>query len=678
MATLEKIRSKSVLLVSIIFVALFLFIITIIDNPLSLFMDNTTVANVNGEKVSYEEYQKKAQELRNQNPQNENADEEALQSLISEALFQQEVSKLGLAVTPSEISEVLVGENPPAYLISSFRAQFGATPAEILTAINNPASMGLTDEQVQQLSTAYKAFEDQIEQFLLGQKFFMLAGGTINANKLDAKTAFDENNTSYRLAAVSKSLYAVQDSVTDADVEKYYKEHKENFKLNEPSRYVRFVDLAITPSAADRQAASVAVQQAMADLAESEGMDALMGNSAFITNRLSGDESKVKGAGIRGLVDFAKEAQIGELRVVQNDAFSGSNPRIVIARLMGRETKADGANFKQAIIDPTQNADSVLARINSAAVVNDSINGVMQVVEQHYDFSSMPAQILEQLQGADGKYINLTMNDGTTVATVIEKLDEPKEIFTIQTATYNVEPSRETLDQLNTRMRDFLIVASKADAFNQDNAAQYGLAVEDALISNSSTSINGLSDTRSIVAWAMDAKKGDVSRLYTDSKNTHLTAAAVADIYKSDYVPATFPGVRMSIENDALNQKRADKLIADYSGKGTTLADYQKAMEATRIDTINNVNIANGRYAQLGGVRGAKKGEVVGPIRWNGSVIVYQILDTEEGQMPYDEASNSSQYQRQMQQFLIGNDRLNDLLLGDGKIKNRMLKFTRQ
>ena len=54
MATLEKIRSKSVLLVSIIFVALFLFIITIIDNPLGLFMDNTTVVNVNGEKINYE------------------------------------------------------------------------------------------------------------------------------------------------------------------------------------------------------------------------------------------------------------------------------------------------------------------------------------------------------------------------------------------------------------------------------------------------------------------------------------------------------------------------------------------------------------------------------------------------------------------------------------------------
>lgn len=36
MATLEKIRSRSVLLVSVIFVALFLFIITIVDNPMGL------------------------------------------------------------------------------------------------------------------------------------------------------------------------------------------------------------------------------------------------------------------------------------------------------------------------------------------------------------------------------------------------------------------------------------------------------------------------------------------------------------------------------------------------------------------------------------------------------------------------------------------------------------------
>lgn len=678
MATLEKIRSKSVLLVSIIFVALFLFIITIIDNPLGLFMDQTTVVNVNGTKVDYEQYQKKAQELREQNPQNVNADEDALQALISETLFKQEVNKLGLAVTPAEISEVLVGENAPAYIVNSFRGQFGATPAEVLTAIQNPAAMNLTDEQVQQLTTAYKAFEDQIEEFLLNQKFFQLAGGTINANKLDAKASFDENNTSYKLATVSKSLYTVTDSVTDADIQKYYNEHKEMFKLNEPSRYVRYVNLDITPSAADRQAASAAVQQAIEQLGETEGMDVLVGNSAFIVNRINGDSATIAAERMPALNNFVKEAPVGEVRVIQNSAYAPANPKVVIARLTGRETKANGAQIKQAVLDPTQNADSLVATLNTLAEVNDSTPGVMQVVEQHIDFGQIPAEVVNQLREADGKYVALTMGDGSKVATSIQKLDAPKPIYSVQTATYNIEPSRETLDALNTRMRDFLIVASTAEAFNQDNAAQQGLAVEDALVSNSSTSINGLEDTRGIVAWAMDAKKGQVSRLFTDSKNTHLTAAAVADVYKSDYVPATFPGVRQNVENEALNQKKADKMIAEYTGKGSSLADYQNAMGAMRIDTISHVSLGNARYAQLGGVRGAKKGELVGPLRWNGSVIVYQVLDTEEGEMPFDEASNSAQYQRQMQQMLIGNDAINALLLGNGKVKNRILKFTRQ
>ncbi len=677
MATLEKIRSKSVLLVSIIFVALFLFIITIIDNPLGLFMDQTTVVNVNGTKVDYEKYQQRANELREANPQNTNADEDALQSLISETLFQQEYDKLGLVVTPEEISEVLVGENAPVYIINSFRNQFGATPTEILEAINNPDAMGLTPEQVHQLTTAYKNFENQIEGFMLGQKFYGLAGGTINANKLDAKIAFDENNTSYTLATVSKSLYSVNDSVTEGDIEKYYKEHKENFKLNEPSRYVRYVDLAITPSPADRQAAMAAVNEALESLAESNGMDALMGDSRFVVNRTTGDSARVASEKIAPLNNFVKEAEVGEARVIQNSAYAQNEPKVVIARLLGREVKSNGATIKQVVLDPAMNSDSVVARLNSGIEVNDSVAGIMAVESVPFDFSTAQAAVVDSLRNANGKYVKFSIG-GNDVAVAIEKYDEPKPIYTYATATFNIEPSRETLDILNTRMRDFMIIASNAEAFNQDNAAQQGLAVEDALISNSSTSLNNLEDTRGIVAWAMDAKKGEVSRLYTDSKNSHLTVAAVADVYKSDYVPASYPGIHQMIENDALNDKRAEKLIAEYSGKGNTLSDYQSAMEATRIDTVSHISLGSARFAELGGVRGAKKGEVVGPVRWNASVIVYEVLDSEEGQMPFDEASNSAQYQRQMQQYIIGNNTVNATLLGNGKIKNRILKFTRQ
>lgn len=682
MATLEKIRSKSVLLVSIIFVALFLFIITIIDNPLGLFMDNTTVVDVNGKKVNIEEYQKRSQEIRQRNPQFEDADEYAIQSLIAESLMQQEFDKLGIVVTPSEISDVLVGENASPYFVNQFMQSVGLSPEDALAAINNPAAMQLTEEQAQQLKDLFKEFENQVEQGLLSQKLFSLLDGTVNANKLDAKLAFDEGNTNYTLAAVSKGIYSVQDSVTDADIQKFYNEHKAAYKQQEPSRYVRYVDLPIVPSNADRQAAAEAVQEAMALLADSAsvGMDALVGNSAFVIERLSGDETALKGKRMGNLVNFVKDGAIGETRVVVNDAFSPSQPRLVIARLMSRENKANGGTFKQAILDPTQNADSVLARINSATVPVDSVAGVMQVVDQHYDFANLPLQILEDLKAADGKYINLTMSDGSTVATLIEKYDEPKDIYEVQTATYNVEPSRETISDLNTRMRDFMIVASKADAFNLENALQYNLQVEDALVLPSSPSLNGLSDTRGIVAWAMDAKKGDVSRLFTDGKNSHLTVAALVDVYNSDYVPVTYPLVHQEVEMLALNQKRVDKLIADYQGKGKSLADYQKLMEAQRIDTIQNVSLANPGYAKLGGIVGAKKGQLVGPVDMGNTVIVYQIIDSNEGTMPYDETSNSMRYKQMMETLIFGqnNNLMNELLLGNGKIKNRILKFTNQ
>lgn len=682
MATLEKIRSKSVLLVSIIFVALFLFIITIVDNPLGLFMDNTTVVDVNGKKVNIEEYQKRSQEIRQRNPQFEDADEYAIQSLIAESLMQQEFDKLGLVVTPSEISDVLVGENANPYFVNQFMQSVGLSPEDALAAINNPAAMQLTEEQAQQLKDLFKEFENQVEQGLLSQKLFNLLDGTVNANKLDAKLAFDEGNTNYTLAAVSKGIYSVQDSVTDADIQKFYNEHKATYKQQEPSRYVRYVDLPIVPSNADRQAAAEAVQEAMALLADSAsvGMDALVGNSAFVIERLSGDETALKGKRMGSLVNFVKDGAIGETRVVVNDAFSPSQPRLVIARLMNRENKANGGTFKQAILDPTQNADSVLARINSATVPVDSVAGVMQVVDQHYDFANLPLQILEDLKAADGKYINLTMNDGSTVATLIEKYDEPKDIYEVQTATFNVEPSRETISDLNTRMRDFMIVASKADAFNLENALQYNLQVEDALVLPSSPSLHGLSDTRGIVAWAMDAKKGDVSRLFTDGKNSHLTVAALVDVYNSDYVPVTYPLVHQEVEMLALNQKRVDKLIADYQGKGKSLADYQKLMEAQRIDTIQNVSLANPGYAKLGGIVGAKKGQLVGPVDMGNTVIVYQIIDSNEGTMPYDETSNSMRYKQMMETLIFGqnNNLMNELLLGNGKIKNRILKFTNQ
>ena len=64
MSTLEKIRQRPILIISILGLALLLFILTAVDRPGELFTDSHTVAKVDGEKIDYMEFQKRVEHRR--------------------------------------------------------------------------------------------------------------------------------------------------------------------------------------------------------------------------------------------------------------------------------------------------------------------------------------------------------------------------------------------------------------------------------------------------------------------------------------------------------------------------------------------------------------------------------------------------------------------------------------
>ena len=125
MATLEKIRSKSVLLLVIIGVALLAFIIgDALTNSRNLFGDHTTVAKIGGTKIDYTEYQRKREELnrrleqaRQQNPQQfANFDtqvlsEMALEELVGTTLLDQAADRAGFRSSPTLLRHYTL-ENP--------------------------------------------------------------------------------------------------------------------------------------------------------------------------------------------------------------------------------------------------------------------------------------------------------------------------------------------------------------------------------------------------------------------------------------------------------------------------------------------------------------------------------------------------------------------------------------
>ena len=181
MSALEQIRQRPILIISILGIALLLFILTAVDRPGELFSDNHTVAEVGGKKIDYMEFQRRveqqSEQMRNQgyaNIDNARIQTMVLQQMINEALLTQEFEDLGLVVTDNELSKAMIGETPHP-MVSRMVQQWGFPSAQVLyDYAYNPQKYGLDPAQSQQLQQAWQSLEQDTEKMLLSQKFSSL------------------------------------------------------------------------------------------------------------------------------------------------------------------------------------------------------------------------------------------------------------------------------------------------------------------------------------------------------------------------------------------------------------------------------------------------------------------------------------------------------------------------
>lgn len=121
MATLEKIRSKSVLLLIIVGAALLAFIIgDFFTSGRTLFGTGTTIATAGDQKVDIQEFQRRVQLAQQQEQQAGRTStdgavlqQRVLNDMIAEKLFDEEISRLGLTVTDAELTEMMVARTRP-------------------------------------------------------------------------------------------------------------------------------------------------------------------------------------------------------------------------------------------------------------------------------------------------------------------------------------------------------------------------------------------------------------------------------------------------------------------------------------------------------------------------------------------------------------------------------------
>lgn len=692
MATLEKIRSKSALLFIIIIVALLAFILgDFLTSGRTYFSHPTTVAKVGNATVEYQDYQTRLSQAGEQNRQqgrevsNDVLSQQVIQALVAEQLLNNEYKTLGITVTDAELTDALTGATPhprAAQMIQYLAMQLGlpeATGAAVFDAMQNPAKYNLPPQVGDELRQIWGSQEKEIEQTMLSQKFMSLVSGLFTYNKLDAKSFYDDNATTREIAYVVKDIASISDDdveLTDADVKALWESEKQLYKLDEPLTEVSYIYVAIEPSREDLIAGQQAVENALLALNSTPGTEGVAADTRFVVNSNRSTMADIRNSRLRDSIAAHEPGYAFLLNRNGNE--------YTIAKFIDVTTGIDSVNVSILRAAPGVDLNELSAKINGGATFaslnNDSIQS-QDSIWTSLEGIGIDEAIRSALANATvGNAFVLTDTiQGQAVGAVyrVNKRHAPVKFYDIATIDYTIDPSQQTLTDLTTALRTYVSNNSSAEEFAK-NATEAGYSVLTDQVSASSTGIGNARDSRKVVKWAVENKKGKVSPMIQDDRQTYLLAAAVMDKYSS-YMPWTSPAVNTQLTARARNNKKVEKLMAEYAGKADNLQAYAEAMQAdvqhgnVNITTPILLNLGVGESAIQGTVAATDKGQFAGPVKGNRSIVVFEVENIDAETRPFDEADYGMRF---AQTFGIGRSQSPlPLLMGKNKIDNRSLNF---
>lgn len=695
MATLEKIRNKSVLLFVIIIVALLAFILgDFLTSGRTYFGSGTTVAEAGDVKVDYTDYQtamnQAGEQSRNQQSDNGVLAQQVIGELLVDKLLQKEYEDLGLKVTDNELTEALTGENihPAAmqtiYMLGQALGMPGADPKAIYAAVINPPA-NIPAGAAEQFRQAWAQLEQHIEQTLLRQKFDNLVLGLYTANDLDAHSLYDDVNTTRHIAYAVKDLNVIDDKdavITDDDRRAAWEENKGMYKLSEPIRSIDYIMVRIEPSQEDRAAGLSAVEDALLALNSSENLDAVTSDSRFVINRANAPLSQIRDNAMKNFLDSATVGQAVRLKTV-GDTYT-------LAKLVGVSTDIDSINISFVGRTDEGSLDSLFAQVNSGVSFKSLDNGdnvrANDSVWTALNDPNLPVAIKDALTNrpvGEAFIINDTVQGQPYQAIYrVNRRHAPVNVYDVAEITFVVDPSQETLSTLSGNLRTFVSNNSSAADFAA-NAAEAGYTVLNGFVSASSPMVGNASDSRQAVKWLMENKAGKVMPVFQDSRQTYMLAAAIKNIYDDEYLPWNADLIADQIEAQAIANKKAQMLIDKYAGKAKDVDGYAQLMEVSTqhgdamFTAPMLATIGYGESALQGIMATAPQGTVVGPVKGNSGVVVFTVTGQDSTGREYSFDEYALQFNRALN---LGNSRalegsIMDLLLGGDKVENHSLNF---
>ncbi len=658
MAAIGQIRKRSGLLIAIIGVALAAFVLgDLFKSGGQGGRQNEPVAVVNGEEISYQDFNSQAeQNIENQRQRSETGDisdqqrfsirQQTYEQMVREILLQERYEELGIDVTKEELFELVQGDNPHQVIVNNF--------TDPNTNQFNPENVRQFLANLDQMERAQQQQWINLEQYIKedrkSQKFNNLITKAYYVPDSLAKFRYQEQGTTADIDYFGIKYQTISDdevNLSEEDYQSYYDKNKNRFKNDETQKNVDYVVFDVQPSEEDIQVIEQQVEDLYNELTEMD-LNEVPRFVEAVSDQPYDSSWKSQGDLPARIESTMFNSEPGTIEGPYRE-----NEQYHIAQLLETTTRPDSLKASHILIaysganraqDVTRSREEASAFADSLfSVVKNNPSSMGSKARKHsdgptgakggdlgwfadgdmaYDFNEAV------INGNEGDIVMAETQFGFHIIEITGKKNPVKKVRVAQIIR-DIIPSNQTYQDY---YRESSALAGESENTEQfeENIADQGLNKRSTgFFDKSKNNFPGINNARSIVRWAFDEETeiNEVSPVFEESDK--FIVAALVEERKAGYMP--LEDVKERIEPLVLRDKKAEKIIGQIEDKSGDFKSKAAALgtEIKQYDKLNyngqNLKGFGRELEVIAKIFNLEEGETSEPLQGNMAVYVVKM-----------------------------------------------------
>ncbi|MCU0421391.1 MAG: SurA N-terminal domain-containing protein [Bacteroidia bacterium] len=656
MSILEKIRRRSGLAIVFVGGALALFIITdALQNNSRLFggSQSTDVGEINGEAISYKSFEaqvaKNTEAARAQMGPDGQMDqntidmvrEQTWSQMIMDGVMSSEFEGLGIKVTEDELFDLVQGEDPHPQIKSAPIFQNQQTGQFDRTLVIRFLK-DLETRNEPEAKKQWLAFEDGLLKETESKKYYALIKKGVYATSLEAKALYKNRSRAINADAIALNYFSIADSTIKAEESElmsYMKKNEKKYAEREDSRRLEFIIFDAVASAQDSASAKKWADEQVTQFANAANDTLYVNANSEVPFDPTAKNRKQYPEEIAGRL-FSEP-----VGTIIGPVFSEGKYNIY--KIIGTKTDSLFQMRASHILFKIDNGDTAATMKKATDVLNQIRRGA--------DFGAMAAQygtdgtaskggdlgwfiqgdMVKEFQdavaaGKKGDLKIVKTQFGIHIIKVTE--DKSNKLVCAGVVSRGILPSDATVGGAYNNASSFVAAVSNLETFKAKATENgYNIFTAEYVRQNDKQVGGRLTDAREMVRWSFNAKKDQVSEVFT--LGDKFVVAVLTNIREKG--KADFETAKSRVETDYRKSKKAEQLLEKAKVAMAGAANIQAIASKLQLSvtpltnqTFENNNIAyvgpdNKMVGTLFGT--ATKGKISGPVEGDNAVYIFVI-----------------------------------------------------